>query len=131
MISTPSLLVQTAMGGKYSRDFFNKHGELRHIKRLRFWPLEKVLIDKYKFDERDAREMSEFLEPLLEFVPEKRATARQALMHPWLQQPPSLPAQPPSQDIDNDDMQDMKNSVERAERVEGGLGALRLKSLDC
>jgi serine/threonine-protein kinase SRPK3 len=34
--------------GKYARDYFNRHGELRHIKRLRFWPLDRVLTEKYK-----------------------------------------------------------------------------------
>lgn len=34
--------------GKFCRDFFNRSGELRHIKKLRFWELEAVLADKYK-----------------------------------------------------------------------------------
>jgi hypothetical protein len=34
--------------GKYCRDFFNRSGELRHIKKLRFWDLEGVLQEKYK-----------------------------------------------------------------------------------
>ncbi|KAK9723880.1 hypothetical protein RND81_05G031600 [Saponaria officinalis] len=35
-----------ALGGRYSRDFFNRYGDLRHIRRLRFWPLNKVLVEK-------------------------------------------------------------------------------------
>ena len=31
-----------------------------------------------------AKSLSSFLEPMLEFVPEKRATAEQMLQHPWL-----------------------------------------------
>ena len=38
--------------GKYARDYF-KHGELRHIKRLKFWPLETVLLEKYKLPEHE------------------------------------------------------------------------------
>jgi len=34
--------------GKYARDFFTRTGELRHIKKLRFWDLEHVLLEKYK-----------------------------------------------------------------------------------
>jgi hypothetical protein len=34
--------------GRYSRDYFRRNGELRHIKRLRFWPLDRVLTDKYQ-----------------------------------------------------------------------------------
>ncbi|KAF8590156.1 kinase-like protein [Ramaria rubella] len=36
-----------AFGGKYSSEFFNRKGELRHIAKLRFWPLEAVLHDKH------------------------------------------------------------------------------------
>jgi hypothetical protein len=49
--------------GKYCREFFNRSGELRHIKKLRFWDLEGVLQEKYKLPalevgspgQRDAR----------------------------------------------------------------------------
>ncbi|KAK3146087.1 hypothetical protein QOZ80_3BG0261460 [Eleusine coracana subsp. coracana] len=86
-----------ALGGRYSRDFFNRYGDLRHIRRLRFWPLSKVLIEKYEFTEKNANDMSDFLVPVLDFVPEKRPTAAQLLQHPWLnvgplrQQPVTLP----------------------------------------
>ena len=33
--------------GRNAREFFNRHGELRHIKKLRMWPLQTVLEDKY------------------------------------------------------------------------------------
>lgn len=79
-----------ALGGRYSRDFFNRHGDLRHIRRLRFWPLEKVLQEKYEFSEKDAKDLNDFLVPLLDFVPEKRPTAAQALLHPWLNSGPRL-----------------------------------------
>lgn len=36
-----------ATGGRYSRDFCNRDGQLRHIQRLNFWPLERVLEEKY------------------------------------------------------------------------------------
>ena len=38
-----------ATAGKYARDFFNRAGELRHIKKLHFWPLDRVLVEKYHF----------------------------------------------------------------------------------
>lgn len=71
--------------GKLSRDYFNSKGELRHIKKLKFWPLIRVLTEKYKMDEEEARALSDFLVPMLNFVPEERATARAMLAHPWLQ----------------------------------------------
>lgn len=82
-----------ALGGRYSRDFFNRYGDLRHIRRLRFWPLNKVLIEKYEFNEQDANDMAEFLVPILDFVPEKRPTAAQCLLHPWISSRPVATAQ--------------------------------------
>ncbi|KAI7756622.1 hypothetical protein M8C21_021373, partial [Ambrosia artemisiifolia] len=78
-----------ALGGRYSRELFNRHGDLRHIRRLRFWPLQKVLKEKYEFSEQDANDLADFLVPILDFVPEKRPTAAQCLSHPWLTGGPS------------------------------------------
>ncbi|ONK68969.1 uncharacterized protein A4U43_C05F17920 [Asparagus officinalis] len=89
-----------ALGGRYSRDFFNRYGDLRHIRRLRFWPLHKVLMEKYDFSEQDATDMADFLVPVLDFVPEKRPSAAQLLIHPWLDAGPRLcqPTAEPSDD---------------------------------
>ncbi|XWS45650.1 hypothetical protein CRYUN_Cryun15aG0154700 [Craigia yunnanensis] len=73
-----------AIGGARSKDFFDRHGDLKRIRRLKFWPLDRLLVDKYKFSESDALEFAEFLCPLLDFSPEKRPTAEQCLQHPWL-----------------------------------------------
>ncbi|XP_061355345.1 uncharacterized protein LOC133299865 [Gastrolobium bilobum] len=73
-----------ALGGRYSREFFNRHGDLRHIRNLRFWPMNKVLMEKYDFSEQDANDMVDFLVPILDYVPEKRPTAAQCLSHPWI-----------------------------------------------
>ncbi|KAF5753108.1 SRSF protein kinase 1-like [Tripterygium wilfordii] len=73
-----------AVGGTRSKDFFDRHGDLKRIRRLKYWPLDKLLIEKYKFSEADAHEFAEFLCPLLDFAPEKRPTAQQCLQHPWL-----------------------------------------------
>ncbi|XP_059300397.1 uncharacterized protein LOC132052740 isoform X1 [Lycium ferocissimum] len=73
-----------ALGGRHSREFFNRYGDLRHIRRLRFWTLGKVLMEKYDVCEQDANEMADFLIPILDFVPEKRPTAAQCLIHPWI-----------------------------------------------
>ena len=73
-----------ALGGKYSRDYFTRQGDLRHIRNLKFWPLAKVLSEKYQFAADDAEEMSAFLMAMLDFAPEKRATAGELLRHAWL-----------------------------------------------
>lgn len=41
--------------GKYAKDYFNRHGELRHIKKMRFWPLDKVLTEKYHLPEDEVK----------------------------------------------------------------------------
>jgi len=73
-----------ALSGKFSRNFFNRHSELRYIKNLKFWPLRDVLREKYKFAEKDADEITDFLLPMLNMCPRDRVTARQALQHLWV-----------------------------------------------
>ncbi|XP_043189406.1 SRSF protein kinase 1-like isoform X4 [Amphibalanus amphitrite] len=70
--------------GKYSRDFFTKKGELRHITKLKPWALHEVLMDKYEWPEQKARAFADFLLPMLAFDPAQRATAADCLRHPWL-----------------------------------------------
>uniref|UniRef100_A0A7N6A186 non-specific serine/threonine protein kinase n=1 Tax=Anabas testudineus TaxID=64144 RepID=A0A7N6A186_ANATE len=70
--------------GKYSREFFSKKGELRHITKLKPWSLFDVLVEKYGWTHEDAGHFTHFLLPMLEMVPEKRASASECLNHPWL-----------------------------------------------
>jgi len=74
-----------ALGGKYSKKFFDRKGNLKHIKQLKFWPVEEVLHEKYHFSVRDAEEISNFVLPLLEYDAKERATAYECLQHDWLQ----------------------------------------------
>jgi len=73
-----------AVSGKYSKNFFDKKGNLKHIKQLKFWPVEDVLREKYHFSKKDAQDVSDFITPLLDFDPATRATALQALRSGWL-----------------------------------------------
>ncbi|CAL0324191.1 unnamed protein product [Lupinus luteus] len=114
-----------ALGGRYSRDFFNRSGDLRHIRRLRFWPLNKVLTDKYDFSEQEANDMADFLIPLLDFVPEKRPTAAQCLNHPWFSagprtlEPLLTTVQPDAMDAEISEK--MKREKAELEAVEVGV----------
>jgi serine/threonine protein kinase len=74
-----------ATSGKYSKEFFRKNGELRNITKLKPWPLFDVLTDKYEWDPQVAEEFAQWLVPMLEFDPEKRATAEECLKHPFLE----------------------------------------------
>ncbi|KAL3318270.1 SRSF protein kinase 2 [Cichlidogyrus casuarinus] len=73
-----------ALGGKYSREFFDKRASLRHIKRLKPWDLYSVLTEKYEWDPLEARRFTNFLEPMLAYEPNMRATAADCLRHPWI-----------------------------------------------
>ncbi|KAG4397069.1 hypothetical protein AAZX31_10G060700 [Glycine max] len=121
-----------ALGGRYSRDFFNRYGDLRHIRRLRFWPLNKVLLEKYDLSEKDANDMTDFLVPILDFVPEKRPTAGQCLLHPWMNAGPRLlePSVPsnhnPAAETSVSD-QKRKDKDER-EAMETGMGNIVINS---
>ena len=42
-------LISTLLG-KYSKEYFRKTGELRHITKLKPWPLFDVLTEKYEWD---------------------------------------------------------------------------------
>nr|XP_021500064.1 SRSF protein kinase 2 isoform X5 [Meriones unguiculatus] len=70
--------------GKYSKEFFTRKGELRHITKLKPWSLFDVLVEKYGWPHEDAEHFTDFLIPMLEMVPEKRASAGECLRHPWL-----------------------------------------------
>jgi len=72
--------------GKFSGDFFNRKGELRHISTLRFWALKDVLMEKYMYKREDAESIASFMLPMLTIVPDHRASAADMLKHPWLQQ---------------------------------------------
>ncbi|KAL5150127.1 Protein kinase dsk1 [Glycine soja] len=121
-----------ALGGRYSRDFFNRYGDLRHIRRLRFWPLNKVLVEKYDFSEKDANDMTDFLVPILDFVPEKRPTAGQCLLHPWMNVGPRLlqPSMPsnhnPAAETSASDQK--KRDKDEREAMEAGIGNIVINS---
>ncbi|XP_020560268.1 SRSF protein kinase 1 isoform X3 [Oryzias latipes] len=73
-----------ALSGKYSQEYFTKRGDLKHITKLKPWGLLEVLVDKYEWPREEAESFTDFLLPMLEMVPEKRATAAECLRHPWI-----------------------------------------------
>lgn len=73
-----------AMSGKYSKEYFRKTGELRHITKLKPWPLYDVLTEKYEWDPVQAKAFSDWLVPMLAFDPTERASAMDCINHPFL-----------------------------------------------
>uniref|UniRef100_A0A3P9JJP7 non-specific serine/threonine protein kinase n=1 Tax=Oryzias latipes TaxID=8090 RepID=A0A3P9JJP7_ORYLA len=72
-----------AFSGKYSADYFSRR-DLLHVGPLRFWSLYDVLVEKYHFLLQEASGFSDFLSRMLDYHPERRATAAQCLQHAWL-----------------------------------------------
>lgn len=75
-----------SLNGKFSKKFFDRKGNLKHIKQLKFWPIQDVLSEKYHFSKDDAQDIANFIRPLLEFEPTSRATALDALRSDWLRE---------------------------------------------
>ena len=78
-----------AKRGEYYNKFFTKEGKMRRVKEIKYIPLKDILVKKYHFKENEAQALTDFLLPMLEFYPERRASARELLRHPWLTMPPN------------------------------------------
>lgn len=74
-----------SQSGKWSQEIFNRKGELRNIHRLRHWALPDVLKEKYHFSETEAKQIADFLTPMLDLTPEKRANAGGMAGAPWVE----------------------------------------------
>lgn len=72
------------LSGKWSLEIFNRKCELRNIHRLRHWALPDVLREKYHFSMEESNEISDFLLPMLDVVPERRANAGGMANHSFL-----------------------------------------------
>lgn len=73
-----------ALSGKHAKKFFDSQGHLKKISGLNYWPLKKVLMEKYRIKEEEAVAFADFLVPMLSWYPANRATAQTMLSHPWL-----------------------------------------------
>jgi serine/threonine protein kinase len=80
---------QVIARGRRSTTYFNRRGELRHIKSLRYWGIEDVLQQKYHMQVLEAKNLASFLNGMLRLNPEERSNAQTLLQHPWLQGLPS------------------------------------------
>ena len=78
-----------AKRGEYYNKFFTKEGKMRRVKEIKHIGIKEILIKKYHFKEFEAQALNDFLLPMLEFYPERRASARDLLRHPWLSMPPN------------------------------------------
>ena len=75
------------LSGTYSYKYFDKFGNLKRKKDINSNTIKDILIKNYFFKEDEAKALNDFLLPMLEYYPSKRATAKQMLGHPWLNMP--------------------------------------------
>merc|ERR1712039_989931 len=68
--------------GKFVKELFHKNGHLRHISHPDLWPIREVLLKKYRLPKKEALALADFLSPMLQFIPEERASAKDMLHHP-------------------------------------------------
>ncbi|TIA70618.1 hypothetical protein E3P92_02548 [Wallemia ichthyophaga] len=110
------------INGKYSLDLFNRRAELRRIHKLRYWPLDRVLREKYLMSAEEANVLTSFLVPMLDLNPETRVRPRDLLEHEWIT------------DVITDGEIEKIHYEEMLKNNRGDLSALResdaLKSLD-
>ncbi|KAJ5618831.1 hypothetical protein N7510_002815 [Penicillium lagena] len=75
-----------SLSGKWSQEIFKRNGELRNIHRLRHWALPDVLREKYHYSMEESMRIGEFLLPMLELSPDKRANAGGMASHEWMKE---------------------------------------------
>lgn len=73
------------LSGKWSQEIFNRRGELRNIHKLRHWALPDVLKEKYHFSIEESRRIADFLLPMLELEPGRRANAGGMSSSPFME----------------------------------------------
>ena len=78
------------VSGRSATEVFKKNGDLRNIHRLRPWALPDVLREKYHFSVDEAKRISDFLLPMLELEPSKRANAGGMAAGPFMDATPGM-----------------------------------------
>ncbi|XP_078240173.1 SRSF protein kinase 3 [Pogona vitticeps] len=75
---------KTALFWKEKSTFFNSQGALLRMSWISFYDLYHILTDKHSWPAHQAAVFTNFLLPMLEYAPERRAPAEKSLQHPWL-----------------------------------------------
>lgn len=102
-----------ALSGKNSKRFFDSTGHLRRIRGLNYWPLHRVLTEKYRFVPKEAECLGDFLSSMLSWYPEKRSTAQEMLEHSWLKM-----ARNDESKIQDEDYEKMMEKIKKKEESE-------------
>ena len=110
---------QLVRRGKHSREFYAEDGQLRRFPTctLRTRSLTRLLEQRFEWPEQRAQDFSRWLRPLLVLEPEDRATAGDAMRHPYL----LMLEQEDVRDVEEQEVGDMEEQevgdVEEVEEV--------------
>ena len=69
---------------KNPKIYYDLIKKLQKSKKLERISIKELLIMKYNFKKEEAEALNDFLSQMLEYFPEKRASAKKMLEHPWL-----------------------------------------------
>ena len=102
-------LLNCRLTPKYFKIDQNNNMVLKKIDNLRFWSLEDVLVDKYKFPKGpEVKLMADLIKKCLKYLLDDRFDAGSLLSHPWLNQEFDYSTATP-EEID-EELQKMRNS---------------------
>ncbi len=108
---------EVALSGKRAKDFFDLKGDMKRIRDFKFWPLKKVLMEKYRLHEGEADMLADFILLTVRWVPRERATAQQLLQHPWLDYKGT--EEEDSESSDTEFVTESEESVDESEEKKG------------
>ncbi|XP_077180947.1 SRSF protein kinase 3-like [Paroedura picta] len=74
---------QAAFFWKQASGFFSRKSALLRLSRISSYDLYHLLTDKYRWPQHQAAPFTNFLLPMLEYAPARRAPAERCLQHPW------------------------------------------------
>ena len=83
----PNKIIQKMANPKIFIVLFKKLTEKKNLNKI---SILELLRKKYHFKNNEAMELNDFLLEMLNYLPEKRPSARKMLSHPWLNMPPNF-----------------------------------------
>ena len=88
------------------------------------------MTNKYNFKKDEAKALSDFLMPMLEYYPYKRATARELLRHPWLSMPANFDYKISDIEIEKKKMIEDNKIIEKEENEDNNIDMRDIYSSD-
>ena len=104
----PNKIIQKMVNPKIYIALLKKLTEKKNLNKI---SISELLRKKYHFKNNEAVELNNFLTEMLNYLPEKRPSARKMLSHPWLNMPSNFDY------IDKEDKEDNENIILNNENI--------------